>query len=249
VPCDEGVAGGGLLLGLTASPRLRTEGSLLWMSSDFGVDVLRSDDPGSGQTSTTTTTPDEEIAAEIALERAAQSVRFVAASPDGVTLHEGRGRSTRIADRAAAVAFAVGTEVVIHQPASTAFAEYPPTADGNPVVWVSGEQRVLPVDPEARGVRLLDAALLDGAPVALVAESFGGVGPDDTSEELVLVDLETLERTTVVRRAAWESAHFDARMLRDGDVIGLFASESLVLLAPLVRRHRRRRMDGRGRLR
>lgn len=231
VPCDEGVAGGGLLLALTSTPRLRTEDSLLWMSSDLGVDLLRAENTGPGPTSTTTTMPDEEIAAKIALEQAARSVRFVAASPDGVTLHDSGGRSTRIADGAAAAAFAVGPEVVVHQPAATAFAEYPLTPEGDPIVWTSGEQRTLPVDPDARGVQLLDATILDGAPVALVAESFGGVGPDDTFEELVLIDLETLERTTVVRRSAWESGHLDARVLPDGDVIGLFASEALVLLA------------------
>lgn len=231
VPCDDGVVGGGLLLALTSTPRLRVDGSTLWMSSDLGVDLLRSAGADAGSSSTTTSLPDEDVAAKIALEQAVQSARFVAASPSGVTLHAGGGATTRIADGDAAVAFAVGPDLVVHQPASTAFAEYPPTPEGDPVVWISGEERVLPVDPDARSVRLLDASTLDAATVALIAESHGGVGPDDTFEELVLVDLETFERTTVVRRPAWESAHVEARVLPDGDVIGLFASESLMLLA------------------
>lgn len=230
VPCDEGVAGGGLLLTLTAEPRLRAHGSSLWLSSDFGVDVLRSDDSGPDPTSTSTSRPDEDTG-EDALEQAARSIRFVSAAPDGVTLHDGGGQPTRVADGDAAVAFAIGTELVVHQPASTQFAEFPPTPQGAPVVWDAGSQQELPVDPDARSVRLLDAAVRDGAPVALIAESYGGVGPEDTFEELVLVDLETLDRTTVVRRPSWESGHFDARMLPDGDVIGLLSSESLVLLA------------------
>lgn len=230
VPCNGGVGGGRLLMSLTSTPRVRIQGSSLWMSSDLGVDHLRSGDTGSDPPPTTTTTPDDALDAENALERATQSVRFVAASPDGVTLHDGR-QSQRITSEDSAVAFAIGSDIVIHQPASTAFTDYPPTAEGTPTAWVSGEERALPVSPDARSTRLLDATVLDGAPVALVAESYGGVGPDDTFEELVLIDVTEGTRSTVVRRPAWESAHLDAAVLPDGDVIGLFASESLVLLA------------------
>ena len=223
IPCDGGVAGGGLLATLTSTPRLRVDASSLWMSSLFGVSHLWSGDAGSDQTSTTTA-PDER------LEEAVQSARFVAASSDGVTVHDG-SQSTRIADGAAAVAFAIGSDIVVHQRASTEFAAYPPSADGTPVVWMSGEQQDLPVHADARRALLLDVTILDGAPVALLAETYGGVGPDDTFEELVLIDLEDGTRTTVVRRPAWESGHFDAHVLPDGDVIGLFAAESLVLLA------------------
>lgn len=230
VPCDGGVVGGVLLATITAAPRLRVDATSLWTSSDLGVAHLWSDDAGSDPAPTTTTEPDDDVAATVALDRAARSGRFVTASSDGVTLHDG-DHSTRIADGAAAVAFAVGSDIVVHQPASTDLAAYPPSPEGSPVAWISGERQDLPVDPDARGARLLDAAVLDGVPVALVAESHGGVGPDDTFEELVLIDVEGGTRTTVVRRPAWESAHLDARLLPDGDVVGLFGSESLVLLA------------------
>ena len=49
--------------------------------------------------------------------------------------------------------------------------------------------------------------------------------------EQALIDIADGTRRTVVRRPAWESAHLDAAVLPEGDVIGLFASESLVLLA------------------
>ena len=237
VPCDQGIVGGGLLQALTSTPRLRVQGTSLWVSSDLGVDLLRSEDAGSDDAGSdppppTTTTPDDAVAAKAALDHAARSVRFVTATPNGVTLHQGGGQSARIADGAAAVAFAIDTDVAVYQPASsTASAEYPPSAEGAPVAWLSGEARALPVESDARSVRLLDATRVHGAPVALVAESYGGVGPEDTFEDLVLIDLQTLERTTVVHRPAWESGHFDARVLPDGDVIGLVASESLVLLA------------------
>lgn len=230
VPCNGGVVGGGLLLSLTSDPRLRVDGSLLWLSSDLGIEQLHSDGAGSDPSSTTTTAPDGGQDAEDALERASQSVRFVAASPEGVTLHDG-DRSQSITGADSAVAFAIGSDIVVHQPASTAFAEYPPTPEGTPIAWVSGEEQALPVSPDARSTRLLDATVLDGVPVALVAESYGGVGPEDTFEELVLMDLADGTRSTVVRRPAWESAHLGAGVLPGGDVIGLFASESLVLLA------------------
>ncbi|MCO8126991.1 META domain-containing protein [Acidimicrobiia bacterium EGI L10123] len=229
MPCNGGVVGGGLLLSLTSDPRLRVDGSLLWLSSDLGIDQLHSDGTGAAPSSTTTA-PDGGQDAQDALERAAGSIRYVAASPDGVTLHDGGG-SQRIASEDAAVAYAIGSDIVVHQPASTTFTEYPPTPEGTPTAWLSGEERALPVSPDARSTRLLDATVLDGVPVALVAESYGGVGPDDTFEELALIDIADGTRSTVVRRPAWESAHLGAAVLPDGDVIGLFASESLVLLA------------------
>jgi len=230
VPCNGGVVGGGLLMSLTSEPRLRVDGSLLWMSSDLGIEQLHSDGTGSDPSSTTTTAPDDPQDVDDALERATQSIRFVAASPVGVTLHDG-DQSQPISGEDSAVAFAIGSEVVVHQPASRSFPEYPATPEGTPIAWVSGEERALPVSADARSTRLLDATVLDGAPVALIAESYGGVGPDDTFEELVLIDIADGTRSTVVRRPAWESAHLDAAVMPDGNVIGLFASESLVLLA------------------
>lgn len=229
VPCGDGIVGGGLLYTLTGSPRLRASDSTLWVSSDLGVALLRSTgaDPGAA---TTTTAPGIDPSATAALQDAARTVPFVTAGPEGVVLHDGPA-PTRISDGPAAVAFAVGADIVVHQAASADFPQYPLSPDGVPQVWVSGERRDLPVASDAVRARLLDARSLDGVPVALLAESYGGVGPDDTFEALVLVDLETLDRRTVVRRPSWESGHINARVLPDGDIIGLFGAESLVILA------------------
>jgi hypothetical protein len=64
-----------------------------------------------------------------------------------------------------------------------------------------------------------------------VAEHFGEVGPDDTFEALVLVDLATNRRTEIRREPSWEAGHGAGHLLSDGDVIGLLtvsASSSLV---------------------
>lgn len=228
IPCGDGIVGGGLLYTLTGSPRLRVSDSTLWVSSDLGVALLRS--TAADPATTTSTTMDDDRTAAVELEAAALVVPFVTASTDGVTRHDGP-TPTRIADGPAAVAFAVGPDIVVHQPASTDFPQYPLHPEGTPQVWRAGERRDLPVAAGAARVHLLDARLLDGAPVALLAEAYGGVGPDDTFEELVLVDLETFDRRSLVRRPAWEAEHGAGHLLPDGDVIGLFGAESTVVLA------------------
>lgn len=221
LPCDDGGGvGGGALLALSSSPRVRVVGPSMWISADDGIAVYSKVD-GPGPTPTMTSSPDAEPAL---------SPDYVTASSDGVTLHDSAGHTTGVADGATAVAFAVGPDLIVYQPASAAAGGYPLIPDGDPVVWSSGEQRSLPVDTAAFSALLLDASMVDGRPVALVSESFGGVGPDDTFEELVLFDLESLERTTIVRREAWESGHFDAQLRPDGDVVALLSAEALTLL-------------------
>ena len=234
VPCDGGVVGGGLVLHLTDSPRLRTDGSTLWISSRLGVLPFRAvqEQPKDGTTSTTTstTTTDAPDDAGTALEQAAQSARFVTASPEGVFLHEGSS-STQVTETPAAVAFATGPDTVVYQPARQETAVFPPGAEGAPRVWTDGEERDLPVGDDVRRIALLGVAAIDDAPVALIAETYGGVGPEDTFEELVLVDLRDDTRTTVVRRPSWESGHVAGRVLPDGDIVGLFVAEAHTYIA------------------
>lgn len=155
----------------------------------------------------------------------------VMASPAGVEILSPDGHSTPVSTRPAASAYAVGADLVVFQGAEESGGAFPASADGPVIVWSNGEARDLPTDPEASRVLLLDAVVIDGAPVALIAERFGEVGPDDTFEALVRVDLRDDTRTTIVRRPAWESGHAAARFLPDGNVIGLFASEAQLLLA------------------
>lgn len=155
----------------------------------------------------------------------------VMASPTGVEVVSPDGNSTQVSTRPAASAYAAGGDLVVFQDAEPSSGVFPPGAGGPVIAWSNGETRDLPTDPEASRLFLLDVAVIDGAPVALIAERFGEVGPDDTFEALVRVDLRDGTRTTILRRPAWESGHSGARFLPDGDVIGLFASEALVLLA------------------
>lgn len=156
---------------------------------------------------------------------------LVMASPTGVEVLSAEGDSTHISARPAGGAYAVGTDLVVFQGAEPRGDVFPPGAVGPVMVWSAGEVRDLPTDPGASRAFLLDAAVVDEVPVALVAERFGEVGPDDTFEALVRIDLRDDTRTTIVRRPAWESGHSAARFLPEGDVIGLFGSEATVLLA------------------
>lgn len=157
---------------------------------------------------------------------------IVTAGPDGVTLFNGDDVA-QLSMSPAAAAYAVTHEMVVFQDASAQFDVFPPTPENPARVWFRGEVRDLPVDPEATAVKLLDATVVGaGAPMALVAETFGmGASPEDRFEELVRIDLRDLSRRVVVRRPSWESAHVAGRLLPDGDVVGLFSSEAQLLMA------------------
>jgi hypothetical protein len=162
---------------------------------------------------------------------AALESTLVLASPSGVEIIPASGDSTEISTRAAATAYAVGTDLVVFQDAEASGGVFPPRGAGAVMSWSGGEVSSLPIDPDASRVFLLDLAVVDGATVVLVAERFGEVRPDDTFEALVRIDLRDGSRTTIVRRPAWESGHSAARLLPDGDVIGLLTSEAQLLAA------------------
>ena len=164
--------------------------------------------------------------------RTTSPVPLVLASREGVVVIPGEDdEATQISSAPAAVAYGIGADLVVFQDGQREQHIYPPRADGPVRVWSDGKVRDLAAHPEATGAELLDARLVDRVPVGLIAERFGGVGPDDTFEQLVRIDLRDDSRTTFVRRPAWESAHAAARLLPGGDVAGLFHSEALVLLA------------------
>ena len=147
---------------------------------------------------------------------------IIVASRDGVERIEGDDR-TQITDEAAGVAFGIGDETVVYQTDPDGFGPY---ASGPIRVWEDGSQTTLPTAADATNITLLDARTLGGAPVALVAERTGGVGPDDTFEALVLIDLGDGRRTVLDEYPAWESGVLLARLLDDGDVLALVGAEA-----------------------
>lgn len=129
---------------------------------------------------------------------------------------------------AAASAYALEPDLVVFQDA-TAEQHFPPTGDGPIKVWERGTARRLPSSATAPS-RLLDAEVVGGQPTALIAVRSGS-SPEETYEDLVLVDLLGGGQRTVTHRAAWESSHLAARLRADGDVIGLYSAGVALLLA------------------
>lgn len=153
------------------------------------------------------------------------------ASVLGVTLRMGPGLNTGvgISRDPAASAYAIGTDAVVFQETApdvdTTVPPVPPDPTGEIKRWVKNRGTVtLTVDPAADQQVLLDAGIVDGTAQALVALRRGDT-PDTARERLVLVDLETQEMQEVVDVAAWESGHIQARVLADGDVVGLMSGE------------------------
>jgi len=195
---------------------------VVWSDDEGRVAVDTADDASTSTVAPTTTSPSGGYVPSTSV--------MVTAGPEGVHRFED-GKGTAISAAPAAVAYLPGDGSVVFQDGSMELNEFPLTPEGPARVWENGEVRDLPADPEARSVRLLDAGLVDGSPTALVAEVSGdGAGPDDTFESLVRIDLVDDSRQVLMRRASWESSHRGARLLPDGDVIGLVHSEALVLL-------------------
>jgi hypothetical protein len=146
------------------------------------------------------------------------------ASAKGVVLVLADGRTTLLSDEPAAIAYALGEDLVVFQNAL-------PDADGlypdveEPVrVWVNGTTTELPAGRASNATMLLDLGMVDGAPTALVAERNHGALPPDTFEELIAIDVRTGARSLIVRRDGWETSHKSARLLPGGDVVGVVQS-------------------------
>lgn len=148
---------------------------------------------------------------------------LVLASAEGVDVMSGDGALTRISHRPAAAAYGVRDDIVVFQGSDGAGEVYPPSPGGPVELWSDGHVSQLPVSPGAGSVRLLDAGLIDGRPVALVAERFSEGDPARAAEALVLIDLEELApRTVVPRQPAWEASYQAAHLRPDGDIVGLW---------------------------
>lgn len=187
----------------------------------------RSADPSADPPPSTTESPRGAPSTTVAPEGSG----LVLSGRAGVQVVSPSGASRTISPEPAANAFGIGSEIVVFQGADPDIETFPPLGSGPVQVWDDGEVRTLVTSRTATGALLLDATSIDGAPLALISERLGGSDPEDTFEELVQVDLRDGTRTTLVRRAAWESGHVAARFLDGGDVVGLFSSEGHVLMA------------------
>lgn len=153
---------------------------------------------------------------------------FVTAGPNGVVLTGSDGDLVEVTSEPAAVAYAVGTEFVVWIAADSSNGWVPMRASGPVMLWNGSESAALQTGDGVQFSQLLDAGIVGGRPTAVVAEVRGS-SPFDTIETLVAIDLATQERTIVVERPAWESTHVEARILSDGDVLGL-VQESVTLV-------------------
>jgi hypothetical protein len=154
-----------------------------------------------------------------------EDVSIALASSKGVVLALADGRTKRVSDAPAAIAYALGEDLVVFQntPADSNKA-FPPWVEGPVRVWSDGATRDLSAGPASTRSELLDLGVVDGAPTALVAETVGGSFPDDTFEELVAIDVRSGARSLIVRRDGWETGHVSARFLPGGDVVGVVQS-------------------------
>lgn len=149
------------------------------------------------------------------------------AGPSGVQVLHPDGRRQTVSTAPAAAAYAVEPDVVVFQDLVDG-ADYPNTALAVSVS-AGGSTRALPVDGNADRVTLLDAGFVGGTASALVAERTGDT-PDNTYEQLVRISIDDGTRFVVDRSLAWESSTEAARLLPDGDVVGLLGAEALLFL-------------------
>jgi hypothetical protein len=219
--------------------RLALGGSAVALALVAGVAVMW---PGSGDPPSTVDTVDEPTVPSVApspeLPATPSGVTvspppspIMLAGPSGATLESAEG-GERISDAPAAVAFALGDDVVYQSsdtPRGSTNAVFPAQPTGPVHLWSEGERRDLPVGNGVTRTALLDARFVDGFPIVLVSET-SGTGPSDTVEALVEIDLRDDSRHTIVRRDSWESSTVQARLAANGDVIALVASGSLLLL-------------------
>src|SRR5690606_24473757 len=107
-------------------------------------------------------------------------------------------------------AFNVGNRTLVAQGADVVEGVGSLTPMG-PILVLDGDQvrEIPPADGEQ--LRLLDALVFEGRPTALVAVRTGTT-PEDTTEELILLDTESGERTSLSEVGGWESGVFHARV-------------------------------------
>lgn len=164
----------------------------------------------------------------------------VAVLPDGSVISSELGIETvvggepsRLSDEPTAVAFSVGGGAIVAQGAETGDVN-PAWPTGPVLVLEDGATRELVAEPGGE-VRLHDAGLVDGRAVAVVTARTGS-NPDDTDERLLLVDLETGERTDLGSIGGWEAGLTHAQ-LAGSRIVTIVSGEARFFLVV-------RRLDG-----
>ncbi|MGN6695845.1 MAG: hypothetical protein ACTHN0_16835 [Aquihabitans sp.] len=208
---------------------------VLVLAALVGTTIATRDDPDdhlrTGPTGAATTSSTRPATTTTTAPFAAPGTGHAVASVLGVTLRMGTGVNTGVGltRDPAASAYAIGTDLVVFQltdpDVDTIAPPVPPVPSGDIELWARNEGITpLIVDRDAIDAVLLDADRIDGSPQALVALRRGNT-PDTARERLVLVDLTTRKVREIVDVAAWEGGHTQARLLPDGDVVGVISGE------------------------
>jgi len=119
------------------------------------------------------------------------------------------GGLTRVSQEPTSLAFSVGDRRVVTQRAEVGDV-YPPQPTGPILVLEDGVSRELDTG-QGTEVRLHDAGVVDGRPMAIVTVRSGST-PEDTEEGLFLIDIETGVRTDLGIVGGWESGLSQARL-------------------------------------
>jgi hypothetical protein len=138
-------------------------------------------------------------------------VGSVISSASGIEQVAESGDLVRLSDEPAARAFAI-RDLVVWQ-GGEAGAVYPLPRTGPVLVLDGGDQRALPAEL-GEELTLHDVGVVEGRAVAVVTAQ-RGTSPEDTDERLLLVDLETNDRTDVGSVGGWESGVSRARLVGD----------------------------------
>ncbi|MGI8515367.1 MAG: hypothetical protein ACR2NT_09550 [Acidimicrobiia bacterium] len=160
-----------------------------------------------------------------------QGVVGVFASDQGVFLiAEGAyAPDLQLSDRPTGAAYLVGSDLVIAQETSDSTG-YPRSLDGHITIFNRlGSRPLAAGDGE---LRLLEAGVVNGRPVALINSRTGG-GLEDMDDRLLLVDLLTEHRTDLGSVGGWESSVGNVR-LSSGVIAFLTSSEDDLGLRALL---------------
>ena len=152
--------------------------------------------------------------------RARLPVGSVVSSAAGIEQVAASGELVRLSGQPTARAFAINNLVVAQ---GAEVGDAPLRTQGPVLILEAGAQRALPAEPDEELV-LHDVGVVETRAVAVVTAT-RGIGPDDTDERLLLVDLETGERTDLGSVGGWESGVRQARL--SGGLIVTLATASI----------------------
>ena len=160
----------------------------------------------------------------------------VAATPTGVTLRHADDpmELDHIVFEPVALAFLINQEsgpTLVYQLAEQGDV-YPPWPAGPINVMTPAGITTIDTEEAFTQLQLHDAAILDGRPTVLATRRTSGATPETTEERLLLIDIESGERTDLGTVGGWESGVSDAR-LTDGSVVLLLSAEGFTWIEVL----------------